>query len=251
MALSTGESGANGGKRLRVGILTTETPHHARFVQQIATRHEVVRVFEERREISAEFETHHPFEDARIEHECAAWFDGRRPALSDVAEVETYRDLNDPKAVASMKQAGLDALVVYGTGRLDQPVIDAVPDRIVNLHGADPEKYRGLDTHLWAVYHRDFRGLVTTLHRVAPELDRGGVVMKMPLPIHRDMKLHELRKASTEVSIEITGEALEMLGNYGQFISQPQLYIGRYYSFMPAVLKARCVRQFEAFTASL
>ena len=251
MAVSTGETGANGKKRLRVGILTTETPHHARFVQQIAERHDVVRVFEERREISADFETHHAFEDDRLAHECATWFDGRQRSIGDFAEVETYRDLNDPKAVAGMKGAALDALVVYGTGRLDQAVIDAVPDRIVNLHGADPEKYRGLDTHLWAVYHKDFRGLVTTLHRVGPELDRGGVVMKMPLPIHRGMKLFELRRASTEVSVDITTQALEMLGDYGQFISQPQLYIGRYYSFMPAVLKARCVRQFEAFTAGL
>nr|WP_281413087.1 formyltransferase family protein [Marivibrio halodurans] len=236
---------------MRVGILTTETPHHVRFVQAIAARHDVVRVFEERREISADFETHHPFEDERAVFERATWFDGADPGLSDVAEVETHRDLNDPKAVASMKAAGLDALLVFGTGRLNQNVIDVAPERIVNLHGANPEKYRGLDTHLWAVYHGDFRGLVTTLHRVAPELDRGGVVMRMPIPIHRGMKLHQLRKANTDVCIDISLQGLEMLANYGQFISQPQLYIGRYYSFMPAVLKSRCVRQFEAFTAAL
>jgi len=235
----------------RVGILTTQTPHHARFVERLAERFEVVKVFEERREISAEFETHHPFEDDRDAYECAEWFDGRTPSLSDFATVETYRDLNEPEAVESMRRADLDALVVFGTGRLGPEVIDVAPERIVNLHGADPEKYRGLDTHLWAVYHRDFRGLVTTLHRVRAELDRGGVVMKMPIPIGRGMELHQLRKANTEVCIEITGQALDMLRDYGQFISQPQLYIGRYYSFMPAVLKTRCVRQFREFTASL
>lgn len=241
--------GARGGPR--IGILTTETPHHARFVEQLAQRFDVAKVFEERRATSAEFETHHPYEDERDAYECAEWFGGRTPALSDFAEVETYRDLNEPEAVESMRRAGVDALVVFGTGKLDQEVIDVAPERIVNLHGADPEKYRGLDTHLWAVYHRDFRGLVTTLHRVRPELDRGGVVMKMPIPITRGMELYQLRKANTEVCIEITAQALEMLRDYGQFISQPQLYIGRYYSFMPAVLKARCVRQFREFTASL
>lgn len=241
--------GARGGPR--IGILTTETPHHARFVEQLAQRFDVAKVLEERRATSAEFETHHPYEDERDAYECAEWFGGRTPALSDFAEVETYRDLNEPEAVESMRRAGVDALVVFGTGKLDQEVIDVAPERIVNLHGADPEKYRGLDTHLWAVYHRDFRGLVTTLHRVRPELDRGGVVMKMPIPITRGMELYQLRKANTEVCIEITAQALEMLRDYGQFISQPQLYIGRYYSFMPAVLKARCVRQFREFTASL
>lgn len=251
MAVTFDADAAAKGGRLRVGILTTETPHHVRFAQAIAEHHDVVRVFEERREISADFETHHPFEDERAVFERESWFDGACPGLRDVAEVETHRDLNDPKAVASMKAAGLDVLLVFGTGRLNQTVIDVAPDRIVNLHGADPEKYRGLDTHLWAVYHGDFRGLVTTLHRVAPELDRGGVVMRMPIPIHRGMKLHQLRKANTDVCIDISLQGLEMLANYGQFISQPQLYIGRYYSFMPAVLKPRCVRQFEAFTAAL
>ncbi len=236
---------------MRVGVLTTQTPHHARFVQQIAERFDLVRVFEERRAISADFETHHPFEDDRDAYECETWFAGASPALSDFAEVETYRDLNDAQAVARMRDAKVDALLVFGTGRLDQPVIDVVPERIVNLHGADPEKYRGLDTHLWAIYHKDFRGLVTALHRVRAELDRGGVVMKMPIPLERGMKLHQLRKANTDICVEIATQALDMLHNYGQFISQPQLYIGRYYSFMPAVLKSRCLRQFEAFTESL
>lgn|GEM_PF-526421 len=240
-----------GGGRLRIGILTSETPHHARFVQQIAQHHDVVRVFEERREISADFEVHHLFEDERDALECDAWFEGKRPSLSDFAEVETFRDLNEPEAVAAMKQAAVDALIVFGTGRLGQEVIDVVPERIVNLHGADPEKYRGLDTHLWAVYHKDFRSLVTTLHRVRAQIDRGGVVMKMPIPLNRGMKLAELRKANTDICVDITLQALEMLRDYGQFISQPQLYVGRSYSFMPAVLKERCRRQFEEFTATL
>ncbi|MCR9220785.1 MAG: hypothetical protein NXI21_11205 [Alphaproteobacteria bacterium] len=236
---------------LRVAVLTTETPHHVRFVQKLGEHVEIVRVFEERRAPSAEFETRHPFEEARDAYECAEWFAGRTPRLSDAAEVETYRDLNEPEAVARMKAAAPDALIVFGTGRLEDAVLDVAPERIVNLHGADPEKYRGLDTHLWAVYHKDFRGLITALHRVRPELDRGGVVMKAPIPIHRGMALHQLRKANTEVCLDLTVRSLEMLRDYGQFISQPQLYVGRYYSFMPAVLKDRCVRQFQAFTESL
>lgn len=238
-------------KPLRVGILTTETPHHVRFVEAIGARYDVARVFEERRSISAEFETQHPYEEARDAFERERWFGGADRKLADVAAVETYRDLNEPEAVASMRSADVDALIVFGTGKLGQEVIDVVPDRIVNLHGADPEKYRGLDTHLWAIYHQDFRGLVTTLHKVRPELDRGGVVMKMPIPVRRGMKLHELRAANVETCIEIATDALAMLDDYGEFISQPQLYIGRYYSFMPAVLKNRCVRKFEAYTAGL
>jgi len=237
--------------KLKVGILTTDTPHHTRFVEAISKSWNVVRVFEEKRSVSAKFEIHHDFEDERDKYESEVWFGGKPKSLSDVSDVVTFRDLNEPDCIDAMKDAGCDVHIAFGTGRLDQQVIDVTPDRIVNLHGADPENYRGLDTHLWAVYHRDFRGLVTTLHKVSPKLDRGGVVMKMPIPIERDMQLYQLRKANTEICITLSDKGLEMMCNYGQFISQPQLYIGRHYSFMPAVLKDRCVKQFSEFTATL
>lgn len=238
-------------KSLRVGILTTDTPHHTRFVQALAEKWTITRVFEEKRSISATFETRHAFEDQRDAYEVDQWFGGKGKGLADVADVQTFSDLNGPEAEAAMRDAGCDVHLVFGTGRLEQHIIDLTPDRFVNLHGADPEHYRGLDTHLWCVYHRDFRGLVTTLHKVSPKLDRGGVVMKMPIPLTRGMELYQLRKANTEICIEISNRGLEMMASYGQFISQPQLYIGRHYSFMPAVLKERCVRQFAEYTATL
>lgn len=238
-------------KSLRVGILTTDTPHHTRFVQALSEKWNIVRVFEERRAISATFETNHPFEAERDAFEIDHWFGGKPTGLSDVCDVQTFSDLNGEDAAAAMRDAACDVHLVFGTGRIDQHIIDLTPDRIVSLHGADPEHYRGLDTHLWCVYHRDFRGLVTTLHKVSPKVDRGGVVMKMPIPLTKGMQLYQLRKANTEICIEISNRGLDMMAAYGQFISQPQLYIGRHYSFMPAVLKDRCVKQFAEHTATL
>ena len=237
--------------RPRVGILTTDTSHHTRFVQAIAKKWNVVKVFEEKRQISATFETNHDFEKQRDAYELDTWFGGKPTGLRDVADVSTFSDLNDPACVAEIRAAECDTLIVFGTGKLTQDIVNLAPDRVVNLHGADPEHYRGLDTHLWAIYHGDFRGLVTTLHKVSAMLERGGVVMKMPIPLHSGMKLYELRKANTDICIELANRGLEMLANYGQYISQPQLYIGRHYSFMPAVLKDRCMTKFEEYTASL
>jgi len=81
--------------------------------------------------------------------------------------------------------------------------------------------------------------------------DQGGVVMKMPVPVHADMKFHELRKAYCDVCIDMVLPALNMLENFGQFISQPQRYIGRHYSFMPAVLKDRCIQKFYSHIVTL
>lgn len=238
-------------ENLRIGVLTTETSHHVRFVEALSERWNIVRVFEEKRTISAAFETRHPYQDEQDAYEVESWFGGKPRAMSDVAEVQTFPDLNEPDAISAMRDAGCDVHIDFGTGKLCDEIVRLTPERLVNLHGADPEHYSGLDTHLWAIYHRDFRGLVTTLHKLCLRRDRAGVVMKKPLPITRGMKLYQLRAVNTEVCINIANEGLEMMATYGQFISQPQLYIGRHYSLMPAVLKERCVKQFEDYTATL
>lgn len=236
---------------LKVAILTTETSHHVAFVRGIVAKYPNVKVFEEKRPISAKFDTQHEYDDLRDKYELDFWFDGKMPKLSDFAPTETYENMNAPECIESLREYEPDAIVVFGTGRLDEALYSVRPDRIVNLHGADPEQYRGLDTHLWALYHGDFDGLVTSLHRVDPEKDRGGVVMKMPIPLHKNMKFYELRRANCEICIEMVLYALDMLGRYDQFISQPQRYVGRHYSFMPAILKDRCVQKFYGHTLML
>jgi hypothetical protein len=238
-------------KPLRLAILTTETINHCYFVKALAKCYPNVMVFQEDRSVSATFLLNHDSEGLRDQYELDSWFDGKKPKLTDFAPVKCYSDLNDPACVESLKEFAPDTMVVFGTGRLDHDVVSICPEKIVTLYAADPEQYRGLDTHLWAVYHNDFRSLVTTLHKVTHELERGGVVMKRPIPLHKDMGLWQLRKASTELCADITLQGLEMLETYGQYISQPQLYIGRHYSFMPAVLKDRCDANFLRYTSNL
>lgn len=238
-------------KDLRIIILTSDSIHHCQFVHAVSQHANVVRVMEERRPFKAAFETRHAFEDDRDAFELDRWFGGKTPQLGDLGEVTTYCDLNEPEAVAEMRALDADALFVFGTGLLGAEVLSVRPDRIVNMHGADPEKYRGLDTHLWACYHKDYAALVTTMQRAHVDLDRGGVVQRQPLPIVKDMRLYELRAANTETSIELAVNGLHMLAHYDQFISQPQRYVGRLYSHMPAVLKDRALDNFERWTASL
>lgn len=235
---------------MRVAILTTQTPHHVYFAREIAARHAGVLVMEETQILSAPFPTFHPFEAERDRHECDVWFGGADPRLRDVAETETVSSLNDDRAVARLGTFRPDWVFVFGTGRLSPAVIAACPDCMTNLHGGDPGEYRGLDSHLWAIYHGDFEGLVTTLHRVAPDLDSGDIIGIKPIPLRRGMNLHELRRANAEVCLELSEKALADVRN-GTLKSRPQTRTGRYYSFMPDVLKGSCVTKFRKHTDSL
>ena len=110
-----------------------------------------------------------------------------------------------------------------------------------NLHGGDPRTYRGSDTHLWAIWHREFGELKTCLHKLTDALDGGSIVRVRPIPIKRGMELYQLRAVNTEVCISLVKDAIEELGKMGRIQTERQHAAGRTYSFMPSVLKDICV----------
>ena len=233
---------------MRVVILTTNSVRRRYLVREIQKAMPVERVFVATRQPKPPFETGHPFEDMRNTHEAEAWFTGRPPHFSDIADMEVFQSLNQPDAVTAIAANRPDAAIVFGTGKLSREVIDICPHGCLNLHGGDPERYRGLDAPLWTVYHGDFEALVTTLHRVAPTLDSGDIVAGRPLAITSGMGLHELRRAGTEAGAALAVDALTAWRDEGRFESRPQTQKGRYYSHMPSELKEVCVRRFERHT---
>lgn len=233
---------------LKVAILTTETLHHAYFVREIVTRYPATEVFCERNVLIAPFETSHPYEAVRDGYERNYWFGGGAATLADFAAVTTFSSINDEAAMIALRRFDPDVLVNFGTGKVKEPVLNFKVGRFFNLHGGDPQRYRGLDSHLWAIYHGDFSGLVTTFHRLTSTLDAGDIVLMQALPLRPHMALHELRVANTKVCVDMTLAALAQIAIEGDVRGQPQVGKGRYYSFMPAVLKQVCVGKFERFT---
>ncbi len=236
---------------MNLALLTTDTLHHCRFLEALAGFCPAILVLAERRRPRPDFDTHHRFEDERNEYERNLWFGGAAARLRDRGPVFEVRSVNDSDAVDRLAAAAPEIVVVFGTGRLEQQVIDVCPRAIVNLHGGDPEHYRGLDTHLWAIHEGDFAGLVTTLHRVNERLDDGDIVAEAPVPISGGMGLHELRACTTDVCVELVGSALRSYLDGGRFESRPQRKRGKYYSFMPAALKDLCAKKFAHHTAKL
>ena len=236
---------------MRIAILTTQTPHHARYVQAVGDAHDVAGVLLETTAAAAPFDTTHAFEQDRDAFERDTWFAGKEPAIEEMAPTRSFPSLNHPDAAQALADMRADVAVVFGTGKLAGPILDVLPGRLLNLHGGDPQDYRGLDTHLWAVYHGDFSALVSCLHFVEPDLDTGALLEIKSIPLRKGMNLHELRHANTETCIAITHTALRGFTKGNMLRVTPQQRRGRYYSFMPVVLKDLCVTKFRRHTESL
>jgi methionyl-tRNA formyltransferase len=232
---------------MRVAILTTETLHHAYFVRQLAADgHELLALIE-MHGVTPPYETAHPFEAAREEHERTHWFAGQQGRVTEFADCRHFADINSPEAVAALRGFVPDLAVCFGTRRLKGEMIAGGGDGLVNLHGGDPERYRGLDTHLWAIWHRDFSAVQTCLHRIDEQLDTGDIIQCLPVAPAPGSGLHQLRQANTETCLRLVGGAIDQLAVQGALKSRKQAGEGRYYSFMPAVLKEVCVKRFAHY----
>ena len=237
---------------MQIAILTTETPHHAFFVRELkAVYGNVVVLCETKTSIKTSFPTHHAFEDERDRYEWQFWFGGIPTKISEIAPTHLFDSINSNVAVKALVDIHADVIIVFGTGVLKASVISVKPQRIFNLHGGDPETYRGLDTHLWAIYHRDFNGLVTTLHCLDAALDNGDIVVQAKIPIMQGMPIFALRRANTEICVALSMAAIDMINRRGSVVSRPQRRKGRYYSSMPTEIKDICKKRFESYTARL
>ncbi len=236
---------------MRLVILTTETLHHCHFVREVTATNPVDLVVLERDHPVAPFDTHHAFEDQRDAHERATWFGDGGASIEDFVETLEVKSANDHDAVDRLRRMQPEVIVVLGTAKLSRAVIDSCPHGIVNLHGGAPEYYRGLDSHLWAIYHCDYEHVQVTLHRVNERLDGGNIVAQRPLPLRRDMRIDELRRVNTELCVDLVRRALKRWERDRGFASRPQRHPGRYSSFMPTVLKELCKSKFAAYTRDL
>lgn len=233
---------------MRVMVLTTQTLHHAHFLQALAPGLSDLLVLAETDGLAPAYETAHPFELDRDRYESDLWFDGAEPSLQCFAETQWVANANDAEALDAIRSYAPDMIVDFGTGRLRAETIAAGSRAaFLNLHGGNPEKYRGLDSHLWAIWHGQWSEIVTCLHRMEPTLDTGAILGISSLDLAGCEDLSHIRAVNTEACIRLTCDAIAQLHETGEIEARAQESRGRYYSFMPAVLKSQCVVKFRRF----
>lgn len=232
---------------MKIAILTTNTLHHCYYLQEINKLGHQVYVFSETTSVRPSFKTQHPFELERENYESEKWFDGKKPQLEDFQTIQTYKNIND--ANVAISQLKPDLVLIFGTRRLNTDILRICgSENTWNLHGGNPLEYRGLDSHMWAIYHNDFSQLQSCLHYTTPNLDEGQIISMENIPITKDMKLKHLRSSNTQVCINMTKSALSIYKRSGKINTECQVREGRYYSFMPEALKHICKQKFERYT---
>ena len=237
---------------MRITVLTTQTIHHTFFIYSLLKIGYEVNVFLELNQNNFfPFSTKHEFEQERDIFEKDKFFNGENVLIENLTNTKKFENLNSKNSIEAIKNDISELIIVFGTGLIKKEFINASRGLLLNLHGGDPEKYRGLDSHLWAIYHKDFDSIVTTIHKLDEKLDNGEILIKGKLDINKSTKIESLRSINTQLCINLSQTIIEMYLNKKSLISSNQRYKGRYYSAMPSVLKSVCIKNFKNYIKNL
>ena len=116
---------------------------------------------------------------------------------------------NEDLIIDVMKAWKVDLIVLAGWMRIISPkLIDAFPNKIINLHPSMLPKYKGLHAIERALESGDeYTGV--SVHYVNEELDGGEVIIQSEVPILPDDNIETLTKAIQRVEYAILPAAIE------------------------------------------
>lgn len=233
---------------LRVLVLTTETPHHLYFLERVADHCDLSVIVENRPATLGDL-AREEFEQQCRNVERERWYPCGVPVIRDVANSVSVESINCRTALSALSDFQGDVAISFGTSILGREALALLPRVRVNLHGGDPERYRGLDSHLWSLYHGDSHGLSTALHELVSTVDAGDIFGIEPLEFERIDSLEALRSVNTETATHLFLQALATIERSGTLVGRPQVDASRYYSALPGSLLARCRRMFSRMKA--
>ena len=228
---------------MKVLVLTTKTKHHDYFIHRISKSVEEISIIYETKKNKFKFNTNHILLKKRNKFE-EKYFNLK--SYNKKFNNLFVSNINSKKTIDKIKKYKPLIIIVFGTSILKKKLINFCKKiQLINLHGGDPQNYRGLDSHLWCLYHKDFSNLVTTLHYIDKGIDTGDIIETINITRQPKRNFNNLRINNVENCINL------FLNFYKKFIRnqkinrKKQFKKGRYYSAFPSILIEDAVKNLK------
>jgi methionyl-tRNA formyltransferase len=218
-------------------LIGTDTPHRRFIINKILDAgYNLTSCIFSKSKVKPKFNTSSP------------WIKLENTELVDLYLSETRGDLDRLKNVLYPDELGLnkpsvkqqienaDFIIISGADLIGGDILEAILNKSMNVHMGISEEYRGLDSNLWAWYHRDYRNIGVSLHKLDRVLDTGNLFQVGYIDMKNDTKVWKLRFYEASLAVKLISQTLNGLKT-NNYALKKQIKIGRYYSFMPNELK--------------
>ena len=234
---------------MKILILTTNTDHHLFFVNELKKKFGEINVILEKKKNHFSFKTFHNYQKKRKEFEKYFFFKNKNIKFKDE---KIFYDVNNKNCINYIKKIKPSVIISFGVGLIKSKFLNEFKKvKVVNLHGGNLNYYRGLDSHLWTIYHKDFNNLLTTLHTVKEKLDTGNIILTKRVYIHKNLPFEGIRASNTVSCVDIVAKYLKAIKQNKTIPIKKNKIFGRYYSAIPSVLIDKCIKNYNKYIKRL
>ena len=185
-------------------VLTSTSPRHRFFAQQVAAQFELVAVVcEQKRNYYVQQQEESEAVRAHFARNAAQ----ELLCFHDVSAEDTYGavtvpDINAPDVIQWVSTLDVDVVCLFGTSILRSSWLTVFPGKIVNLHLGLSPWYRGSATLFWPFADGAAEFLGTTIHLAVEKVDAGAVLHRIRPSLQMGKNYYEISHQLIRKSIE-------------------------------------------------
>ena len=236
-------------KKKNVIIFTTDTLHHRYLIKKINYSNRLnLSIILEKKTIKQNFTVGTIQNSIQTKFEKKYFFNNTPYEIKN--KIYNVSNINSSKCIRIIKKIKPKAGVLFGTGKASKKIINLFKNKLINIHRGMMQKYRGLDSELWASYYEDFNSIGTTIHFVNKYLDKGQIILEKKIKLKKNMRAYQLRYYTTLFAGNVIVKILEDIINRRKYKAIKQL-TGRYYSVIPFDLKKIAYKNFDNYCSKL
>jgi|6_EtaG_2_1085325.scaffolds.fasta_scaffold00735_4 methionyl-tRNA formyltransferase len=237
---------------MKIMMLTTDTKHHRFFINAIEKNFKDVSVIFETRSLKKDYPTG-PFFEKEQDDFNELFFKSCSRELSNKVRNSLLicKSVNGPKAASFLKEKSPDVCISFGTGRIKPDTIKLGRMGIINVHRGIIEKYRGLDSDMWAIINKDFSEIGTTIHWIDENLDTGPIISQGKYKIQKHDEIFHIQYHTTLIGSSLVIDALEKIKKEKDLEVYHQKELGKYYTAMSLFDKHQALKHFNEYRERL
>ena len=159
----------------------------------------------------------------RLEAEKEMLPEGERFVISEGTHLlETFPGkINSPDVLKQIQAHQVDAIAVFGTSIIKEPLLSTFEGRMINLHLGVSPYYRGSGTNFWALHNEDLHLVGATLHYIDPGIDSGEIICHVSTDIIQNDTPHTIGTRVIREGSETMVRVLQLL-EQDKIVSTPQ-----------------------------
>lgn len=116
--------------------------------------------------------------------------------------VEKVKNVNDKAFVDVIRSYKTDFLISVSCPQIfSRDLLSTAKIAPINIHSGKIPLYRGFFPNFWQMLNGE-KFATVTIHKMEPKVDKGNIILEMPIEIKPNMTLQELIKQTKEIAVE-------------------------------------------------